>query len=286
MRAIVLAGGTGSRLWPMTRVTSKHLLPVYDKPLIYYSLSTIMLAGIREILIICTPNDLDAFKRLLGTGEQWGIHLDYAVQEQPSGIAEAFIIAEDFIQLQKCALVLGDNIFHGAGVGRKLQELTDVSGAHIFGYQVKNPSDYGVVILDELKGPIKIIEKPTTHVSNIAVPGLYFYDSDVVEKAKTLKPSNRNELEITDLNNLYLAEGRLSLTILPLGTAWLDAGTVETFHEAANYIRILELRQGLKIGCPEEIAWKKGWIDDGQLRELAAHLGSVSYASYLLGLLG
>jgi glucose-1-phosphate thymidylyltransferase len=286
MRGIVLAGGTGSRLLPITRGMSKQLLPIYDKPLIYYPISTLMLAGIRDILIICTPRDLELFQRLLGTGKQWGIEFTYAAQQKPAGIAEAFIIGESFIRGEKCALVLGDNIFHGPGLGRTLQEMQKNSGAQIFGYQVSNPSDYGVVQFNENGIPIKIVEKPTTYLSDIAVPGLYFYDDDVVEKAKALRPSARNELEITDLNNLYLANNELSITLLPYGTAWLDTGTVESLHEASNYVRILELRQGLKIGCPEEIAWRQGWINDEELRQLANELGNqVSYSSYLNSLL-
>jgi glucose-1-phosphate thymidylyltransferase len=286
MRGIVLAGGTGSRLLPITRGMSKQLLPIYDKPLIYYPISTLMLAGIRDILIICTPRDLELFQRLLGTGKQWGIEFTYAAQQKPAGIAEAFIIGESFIRGEKCALVLGDNIFHGPGLGRTLQEMQKKSGAQIFGYQVSNPSDYGVVQFNENGIPIKIVEKPTTYLSDIAVPGLYFYDDDVVEKAKALRPSARNELEITDLNNLYLANNELSITLLPYGTAWLDTGTVESLHEASNYVRILELRQGLKIGCPEEIAWSQGWINDEELRQLANELGNqVSYSSYLNNLL-
>lgn len=286
MRGIVLAGGTGSRLWPMTRGISKHLLPVYDKPLIYYPISTLMLAGIKDILIICSPNDLDAFQRLLGTGNQWGINFSYEIQEKPAGIAEAFLIGEDFIEDKRCALVLGDNLFHGAGLGRKLEEFTKTPGAHIFGYQVANPSDYGVVVLDEEGIPIQILEKPSKSVSNVAVPGLYFYENDVVQKSKSLKPSNRGELEITDLNNMYLAENRLSVTMLPQGTAWLDTGTVETLNEASNYVRILEQRQGMKIGCLEEIAWRKGWISDDDLRRLADELGPTNYASHILSILG
>ena len=284
VKGIVLAGGTGSRLWPITQAISKQLMPVYDKPMIYYPISTLMLAGIREMLIITTPHDSDSFKRLLGDGTQWGVSFTYATQPNPNGIAEAFIIAQDFINNEPVALILGDNIFYGTGVGRHLAELTDIDGAHIFAHQVADPSAYGVVELNADGAPVSLEEKPANPNSNLAVPGLYFYGPDVVAKAQQLTPSTRGELEITDLNQMYLAEGRLAVSVLPRGTAWLDTGSAEGLHDASEFVRIIEQRQGLKIGCVEEIAWRNGWIDTEQLLALAQALGKSGYGQYLAGL--
>jgi glucose-1-phosphate thymidylyltransferase len=285
MRGLVLAGGTGSRLWPITKGVSKQLLPVYDKPMIYYPISTLMLAGIRHIGLITTPEDASAFKRLLGDGAQWGIQLTYFEQSKPRGIAESFLIAEDFIAGRNTALVLGDNIFHGAGFGRQLESLEKTDGAQIFAYEVANPRDYGVVEMNDEGIALSIQEKPLDPKSNLAVPGIYFYGNDVVEKVKTLAYSDRDELEISDLNSLYLAEKRLRVSLLPRGTAWLDTGTVENLNDAAAYVRILEHRQGLKVGCIEEIAWRQGWISDSDLKHLASNLVSSGYGRYLLELL-
>lgn len=285
MRGIVLAGGTGSRLWPITQATSKQLLPVYDKPMVYFPLGTLMLAGIREVLVISTPHDLPGFERLLGDGARWGMRIEYAVQAAPNGIAEAFLVGESFLAGAPAALVLGDNIFHGPGLGTQLMRLQGVDGAHVFAYRVADPERYGVVTLDDSGRPTGLVEKPREWVSDLAVPGLYFYGDDVVERAKALVPSARGELEITDLNRGYLAEGRLSVTVLPRGTAWLDTGTVESLHDAATFVRVIEQRQGLKLGCVEEIAWRNGWIDDSQLEALAHPLVPSGYGSYLLGLL-
>ena len=286
MRGIVLAGGTGTRLWPITRSVSKQLLPVYDKPMVYFPLGTLMLAGIREVLVISTPQDLAGFERLLGDGSTWGMRIEYAVQAAPNGIAEAFIVGASFIAGEPAALVLGDNIFHGAGLGTQLRNLQTIDGAHVFAYRVADPERYGVITLDDTGKPTALVEKPTSWVSGLAVPGLYFYGSDVVERAKALTPSARGELEITDLNRTYLNERRLSVTVLPRGTAWLDTGTVESLHDAATYVRVLEQRQGLKLGCVEEIAWRNGWIDDEQLAALARPLVQSGYGQYLLALLG
>ena len=285
MRGIVLAGGTGSRLWPITRAVSKQLMPVYDKPMVYFPLGSLMLAGLREILIISTPHDIDGFVRLLGDGSQWGMDIEYAVQAQPNGIAEAFLVGEEFLAAGPAALVLGDNIFHGSGLGRQLRGMQDVEGAHIFGYRVADPRAYGVVELDENGRPLALVEKPLEPKSDLAVPGLYFYDDSVVERVKALAPSARGELEITDLNRSYLADGALSVTVLPRGTAWLDTGTVDALHDAATFVRVLEQRQGLKVGCVEEIAWRNGWVSDEQLAALAAPLQASGYGAYLQGLL-
>ena len=284
MKGIVLAGGTGSRLWPITQAISKQLMPVYDKPMIYYPISTLMLAGIREMLIITTPHDSDSFKRLLGDGTQWGVSFTYATQPNPSGIAEAFIIAQDFINNEPVALILGDNIFYGTGVGRQLSELTDIDGAHIFAHQVADPSAYGVVELNADGAPVSLEEKPAHPKSNLAVPGLYFYGPDAVAKAQQLTPSARGELEITDLNQMYLAEGRLAVSVLPRGTAWLDTGSAEGLHDASEFVRIIEQRQGLKIGCVEEIAWRNGWLSDESLLSLADALAAAAYGKYLRSL--
>ena len=284
MKGIVLAGGVGTRLWPVTRGISKQLLPVYDKPMIYYPVGTLMLAGIREIAIITTIEDQPAFKRLLGDGSKWGLHLTFIIQDLPNGIAEAFLLAENFLKGSATALILGDNIFNGSGIGRNLQSYSNVDGAQIFAYQVSNPEEFGVIEIDKSGAAINIIEKPIHLKSDFAVTGLYFYGSDVVEKAKNLVRSERGELEITSLNLAYLKEGRLSVSVLPRGTAWLDGGTVESLHDASVYIRVLEQRQGLKIGCVEEIAWRNGWISDLELSELAKPLLASGYGKYLASL--
>lgn len=285
MKGLLLAGGVGSRLWPITRGISKQLLPVYDKPMVYYPLGTLMLAGIREIALITTPDDQPAFKRLLGDGSQWGIGITYLVQEKPNGIAESFVIAEDFLGESSAALILGDNIFNGSGIGRNLKSFTNVEGAQIFAYQVANPEDFGVVELDDSGNVVSIVEKPKNSKSSLAVPGLYFYGSDVVEKAKTIERSARGELEITALNSQYLKEGRIKVEVLPRGTAWLDGGTIESLHDAAVYVRVLEQRQGSKLGCVEEIAWRNGWVTDVELRQLAQPLMASGYGEYLIALI-
>ena len=286
MKGLLLAGGVGSRLWPITRGISKQLLPVYDKPMVYYPLGTLMLAGIREIALITTPDDQPAFKRLLGDGSHWGIEITYLVQEKPNGIAESFVIAEDFLGESSAALILGDNIFNGSGIGRNLKSFINVEGAQIFAYQVANPEDFGVVELDDSGNVISIVEKPKNSKSSFAVPGLYFYGSDVVEKAKAIERSARGELEITALNSQYLKEGRLKVEVLPRGTAWLDGGTIESLHDAAVYVRVLEQRQGSKLGCVEEIAWRNGWISDVELKKLAQPLMASGYGDYLIALIG
>jgi glucose-1-phosphate thymidylyltransferase len=285
MKGIILAGGTGSRLWPITIGVSKQLLPVYDKPLIYYPLSTLMSAGIREILVITTPEDATAFRRLLGDGHQFGVTLSYAVQNEPNGLAEAFIIGEDFIGTDSCALILGDNIFHGTGLGTELQAITNTTGALIFAYRVADASAYGVVEFDSTGKPLSIEEKPTHPKSNYVVPGLYFYDNSVVSIAKSVTPSARGEREITAVNNAYLKNGTLLVHTLPEGTAWLDSGTFSTLQDAADYVRVIEERQGIKVCCPEEIAWRNSWITDAELSESARQLHSSGYGAYLAGLL-
>jgi glucose-1-phosphate thymidylyltransferase len=260
MIGIILAGGAGSRLHPLTKFTSKQLLPVYDKPMIYYPIATLMLSGIREIAIITTPQDQDNFKRLLGNGDQFGISIDYFIQEEPKGLAQAFTIVEDKISEKMTALILGDNIFHGTSLGTQLNRFQNVIGAQIFGYHVANPQEYGVVTLDGEGKPIEIVEKPTNSKSNLAVPGLYFYDESVFEKARAVRPSLRGELEITSINQMYLEEGALHIEILHRGTTWLDTGSVETLHEASSLIRVLQERQGYRIACLEEIAFRQGWI--------------------------
>jgi len=260
MIGIILAGGAGSRLHPLTKFTSKQLLPVYDKPMIYYPIATLMLSGIREIAIITTPQDQDNFKRLLGNGDQFGISIDYFIQEEPKGLAQAFTIVEDKISEKMTALILSDNIFHGTSLGTQLNRFQNVIGAQIFGYHVANPQEYGVVTLDGEGKPIEIVEKPTNSKSNLAVPGLYFYDESVFEKARAVRPSLRGELEITSINQMYLEEGALHIEILHRGTTWLDTGSVETLHEASSLIRVLQERQGYRIACLEEIAFRQGWI--------------------------
>jgi glucose-1-phosphate thymidylyltransferase len=284
MRGLILAGGSGSRLHPVTLGTSKQLVPVYDKPMIYYPLSTLMLAGIRDMLVITTPHEADGFRRLLGDGSGFGISLTYAEQPSPDGLAQAFTIGADFIGGEPCALVLGDNIFYGPGFGRKLARFGDIEGATIFAYWVSRPNAYGVVEFDEQGSAISLEEKPERPRSSYAVPGLYFYDADVVEIAEGLEPSARGEYEITDINRHYLERGRLQVEVLERGTAWLDTGTFDSLHDASNFIRTIEHRQGLKIGAPEEVAWRQGWLTDDELRQLAEPLLKSGYGDYLLGL--
>lgn len=285
MRGIVLAGGTGSRLYPLTKATSKQLMPVYDKPMIYYPISTLMLAGIREILIITTPDHETAFRSLLGTGEDWGVEFTYAVQEEPRGIAEAFILGEDFIAGEGCALILGDNLFYGMGVGESLGELNQpISGATIFCQQVNDPERYGVVELDETGSVVAITEKPRVAKSNLASTGLYFYDNQVVELAKALKPSARGELEITDLNNAYLEKNQLRAQVLPRGTVWLDTGTFDSLSAASEFVRVIQQRQHFKISCPEEVAWRMQYINTKKFQDLIDKLPASDYRMYLEGL--
>ena len=285
MKGIVLAGGTGSRLFPLTTVLSKQLLPVYDKPMIYYPLATLMAAGLKEILVIVTPRDELAFRALLGDGSQWGMHIEYVVQLKPEGLAQAFILAENFLQGQKAALVLGDNIFHGVGLGTQLRALTDPVGGVVFAYQVADPSEYGVIEFDDLGKVVSIEEKPKVPKSSYAIPGLYFFDQNVVEIAKNVVPSSRGELEITSVMLEYLNKGELQVEVLPRGTAWLDTGTFNTLHEAGTYVRIIQERQGAQVGCIEEIAWRNSWIDDAQLQLLSEKMASSGYGTYLRRLL-
>jgi glucose-1-phosphate thymidylyltransferase len=281
MKGIVLAGGSGTRLHPITRAVSKQLMPVYDKPMIYYPLSTLMMAGVRDVLVITTPEDRSQFERLLGDGTQWGIELSYAVQPRPEGLAQAFLIGEAFIGSDPVALVLGDNIFHGTGLGTALSRLAEVRGGHIFAYHVADPSAYGVVEFDDAGRVLSIEEKPAHPRSSYAVPGLYFYDSDVVGMARELTPSPRGELEITAVNEAYLQRGDLTVTLLPRGTAWLDTGTFEGLMDASQFVHVVEARQGYKIGCVEEVAWRQGWIDDDTFARLGDDLDRSGYGAYI-----
>lgn len=284
MKGIILAGGTGSRLWPITKGVSKQLLPVYDKPMIHYPLATLMAAGLQEVLIITTPEDSEAFSRLLGDGRHWGMSIQYAVQPLPEGLAQAFLIAESFLAGDSAALILGDNLFYGPRLGRHLAELTSIEGGHVFAYEVANPSEYGVVAFDENGVAFSIEEKPQEPKSNFAVPGLYFYDSSVVDVAKGIEPSARGELEITAVNEHYLKSGQLTVTVLERGTAWLDTGTFRSLQDAGEFVRVMEDRTGTKVGCVEEIAWRNGWIGSDQLAALAEPLRKSGYGDYLLQL--
>lgn len=285
MRGIILAGGTGSRLHPITLGISKQLVPVYDKPMIYYPLSTLMLAGIRDILIITTPHDADQFQRLLGDGSRFGVNITYTQQPSPDGLAQAFVLGAEHIGDGPVALVLGDNIFYGQGMGTQLRRFENINGGAVFGYRVADPSAYGVVEFDENGRAISLEEKPSEPKSHYAVPGLYFYDNDVVQIARDLKPSARGELEITDVNRVYLERGKLQVEILPRGTAWLDTGTFNDLNDASEFVRTVQHRQGLSIGCPEEIAWRLGFLNDDELRERAEPLAKSGYGKYLLELL-
>jgi glucose-1-phosphate thymidylyltransferase len=284
MRGIILAGGSGTRLHPITQGVSKQMLPVYDKPMIYYPLSILMMAGIREVLVISTPDDLPGFQRLLGDGSRIGIEISYAVQPSPDGLAQAFLIGEEFIGSEKVCLVLGDNIFYGTGLGTALKANSDVQGGHIFAYHVTNPQEYGVVEFDNNGLAISIEEKPKNPKSNYAIPGLYFYDNSIVEIAKAIKPSARGELEISSVNEVYLASGNLTVTVLDRGTAWLDTGTVDSLMAAGEFVQVVEKRQGLKIGCIEEIAWRQGFIDSKALLAIATPLAKSGYGHYLIDL--
>ncbi|HSU37813.1 MAG TPA: glucose-1-phosphate thymidylyltransferase RfbA [Propionibacteriaceae bacterium] len=284
MRGIILAGGSGTRLHPVTLGISKQLVPVYDKPMIYYPLSTLIFAGISDVLVITTPHEAEGFERLLGDGSQFGISISYAQQPSPDGLAQAFMIGADFLGGEKAALVLGDNIFYGLGLGSQLQAFNDVDGGAVFAYWVAEPSAYGVVEFDSTGQAISLEEKPAQPKSNYAVPGLYFYDNDVVEIARGLKPSPRGEYEITDVNRHYLEAGRLKVGVLPRGTAWLDTGTFDSLNDASNFVRTLEARQGLKVGSPEEAAWRQGLLSDAELEERAMRLAKSGYGTYLLDL--
>jgi len=281
MKGIILAGGSGTRLYPITKAISKQLMPVYDKPMIYYPLSTLMMAGIKEVLIITTPEDNPQFMRLLGDGSQVGCTFSYAIQEVPNGLAQAFVIGEKFIGSEKVALILGDNIFYGTGLDKQLKTLTNVDGGYVFAYQVSDPERYGVVEFDANMKAISIEEKPKQPKSNFAVPGLYFYDNSVVKIAKELKPSARGEYEITDVNKVYLGKSKLNVSILDKGTAWLDTGTFDSLSDASEFVRVIEKRQGTKIGCIEEIAFRNGYISEDELKELGNLLAKSGYGEYL-----
>jgi len=284
MRGIILAGGSGTRLWPVTRGVSKQLLPVYDKPMIYYPLSTLMAAGIRDVLIITTPEDQESFQRLLGAGNAWGMSISYAVQPRPEGLAQAFLIGEQFIGSDSVALILGDNLFHGDALDESLRDLKDPAGGHVFAYRVSSPADYGVVEFDQHGRVLSIEEKPAEPKSHYAVPGLYFYGNDVIEIAHSITPSARGELEITAVNTAYLEQERLTVSVLPRGTAWLDTGTFGSLQDAGEFVRAIEDRQGLKVGCPEEWAWINGWITAEALITLAQPLLKSGYGKYLIEL--
>ncbi len=286
MKGIIAAGGKGTRLYPITKGVSKQMLPLYDKPLIYYPLGTLMLGGIREIIIITTPHDADAFKRLLGDGSSWGINLSYEIQKEPEGLAQSLLISEKFLDNSPSALILGDNLFYGNQLVNLLREANDKKNiSTIFTYPVSNPSDYGIVEFNKNGSPVKIVEKPIEFKSRFAITGLYYYDETAVERAKEIKPSSRGELEISDLNQMYLDDNRLEVQKMGRGLSWLDTGTIDSLIEAGSYIRTIEHRQGLKIGCPEEIAWRLGWISDEQLQKLAYPLLHSGYGRYLIGLL-
>ncbi len=285
MKGIILAGGSGTRLWPITKGISKQLMPIFDKPMVYYPLSTLMQAGIREVLVITTPDYRAQFQALLGDGSELGMSISYAEQPQPDGLAQAFLIGERFIGGDSVALVLGDNIFHGFGLGSQLQGITDLTGGMIFAYQVSNPEAYGVVEFDATMTAVSIEEKPERPKSSFAVPGLYFYDNTVIEVAKSVTPSARGELEISSVNEHYLRAGTLQVRVLDRGTAWLDTGTFESMMQASEYVKVIEDRQGIKLGCIEEIAWRAGWIDDAKLAALAAPLAKSGYGTYLQRLL-